>query len=236
MNNEERILAEAESIINASVERAETAHKAKQLEHFVRIESEMFKEFPFDDELAHLFHMTMVATTPDEVRELQAKRKASKRTQIIPPDDPTEEPNRAMAVELVCTSGDVYEMLRNKRASLTFANSDRSIGCIVRVAAFQSASAEKEGVKPSEATDKQDAIITIMMTDERIMTISRLSTDKGEIHTMETELEDFEPDKEKLLDAIFAYYIFPQMMKHQEPEMFEALLKDYADQAEKEEE
>lgn len=232
MDNEKDILAETESIINASAEQALTDHKAKQLRHFVTIESQMFEQFDFDDEWAHLFHMTMVATTPDEVRDLQAKRKADKRSKILPPEDPTEEPNRAMAVELVCSSGDVYEMLNDRKRALTFANSDRAIGCIVRVAAFQSASAEKEGVRPSEATDKQDAIITIMMTDERIMVISRLSKNKDEIHTMETELEDYEPEKEKLLDAILHYYIFPQMMKSQEPEMFQALIKDYANREE----
>lgn len=231
MDNEKDILAQAESIINASAEQVEKDHKAQQLKHFVQIESAMFEEFGFDDEGAHMFHMTMIANTPEEVRELQRNRTEQKRTNVIPPDDPNEEANRAMKVELVVSSGDAYEILKNRKMSLGFANEDNGIGCILRVAAHQSAEAESKGVKPSEALDKQDAIITIMITDERIQTISRLSKDTEEIHTQVIDMEDYEPDKERLLDALVMYYIFPKAMKQEEPKMFNALLKDYKEKS-----
>ena len=227
MNDEEKVLAEAENIINASAKDAENNHKANQLKHFVTIESEMFKQFKFDDEGSYLFHMTMVAETIQEVEELIADRKLSKMSTLVPPDDPTDIPNRAMRVELMA-QGDVFEMLGNRKMSLDFANSTKNLGCIVRVAAFQSASAKEEGVKASEATDRKDALVTIMITDKRILTISRTGDDENEIHTMEKDLEDYEPETENLLDALVAYFIFPQVLKQDEPELFEALLKDYS--------
>jgi hypothetical protein len=231
MDDNKDIVAEAERIINDSAEAIETEHKAKQLHHFVQIESQMYKEFGFSDEDAYLFHMTMIANTAEEVEKLRAERKEENLSRIIPPDNPDEEANRAMQVKCVVSSGDVYDILRNRNAALQFANQDNGIGCIIRVAAFQSAKAMKEGVKPSEATDKQDAIVTIMITEERIQTISRICTDSEQIHTQVIEIESYEPDKERLLDALVTYFIFPRMMKHEEPTLFNALLKDYEEKS-----
>ena len=90
-----------------------------------------------------------------------------------------------------------------------------------------------KGVKPSEAEDKEDCIITVMITNDCVQTIVRKGTNPDEIISQQSEIEDYEPGKQKLLDALFDYFFVPRMMRVNAPELFEALLKDYEAQERK---
>ncbi len=220
--NDERVIAEAEAIINNVAEESDKELKAEQLNAFVTIEAKMFETFGFDDEEAMLFHMVMVAQNPDEVA--QVKRKYG-HDRIL--NDEGEEVVKAMAVQLHEHSGDLYGLLHNKKDALKFASSDRSVGCIVRVGAYKSENAKDLNVAPSEAPDREDAIIVVMITNDVIQTICR--TSDGNTVTSQQITKDYEIGDSKLIDGLFHYYIFPQMMKAQAPELFDALMLDYKD-------
>lgn len=229
MDNEKDILAQAEEIVNASAKEMDGEMRKEQLKHFVAIEGEMFKHFGFDDEASYMFHMSVVAETPEEVAALDEKHKGTESMTIMNPSGDTEI-HSAMAVKAVSKSDNLYDLLNNKLGGLRFAQDSHSVGCIVRCGAFVS---ETEGVKPSEAEDKEDCIITIMITNDCVQTIVRKGTNPDEIISQQSETEDYEPGKQKLLDALFDYFFVPRMMRVKAPELFEALLKDYEAQEQK---
>lgn len=229
MDNEKDILAQAAEIVNASAKELDSELRSEQLRHFVAIESEMFKTFGFDDEASYMFHMSIVAETPEEVKALDEKMKDVRSMKVMNPNG-DEEIHSAMAVKAVGKSDNLYDLLNHKLGGLRFAQNKNSVGCIVRCGAWMSAT---EGVAPSEAEDKQDCIITIMMTNDCIQTIVRKSDNPDEIISQQSEIEDYEPGKQKLIDALFDYFFMPRMMRVNAPELFEALLKDYEAQEKK---
>lgn len=223
MDNEKDILAQAAEIVNASAKELDSEMRSEQLRHFVAIEGEMFKTFGFDDEASYMFHMSVVAETPEEVKALDEKMKDVKSMKVMNPNG-DEEIHSAMAVKAVGKSDNLYDLLGHKLGGLRFAQNKNSVGCIVRCGAWMSAT---EGVAPSEAEDKQDCIITIMITNDCIQTIVRKSDNPDEIISQQSEIEDYEPGKQKLIDALFDYFFMPRLMRVNAPELFEALLKDY---------
>lgn len=223
MDKEKDILAQAAEIVNASAKELDGEMRKEQLKHFVAIEGEMFKSYGFDDEASYMFHMTVVAETPEEVRALDEKMKGVKSMTIMNPNgDP--EIHSALGVKGISKSDNLYDLLNNKLGGLRFAQDKNSVGCIVRCGAFMSAT---EGVAPSEAEDREDCIITIMITNDCVQTIIRKSTDPDEIISQQSEIKDYEPGKQKLIDALFDYFFMPRLMRVNAPELFEALLKDY---------
>jgi hypothetical protein len=229
MNDEKDILAQAAEIVNASAEELDNEVKKHQLEHFVAIEGEMFKTFGFDDEASYMFHMMMVADTPEEVKAIEEQYKDTPSMTIMNPSNDGEI-HSAMAVKAVGKSGNLYDLLGNKLSGLRFAEDNNSVGCIVRCGAFMTPT---EGVIPSEAEDKEDCIITIMITSDRIQTIVRKSDNPDETITQQSNIEDYEPGKQKLIDALFDYYYMPRLMRVNAPELFKALVKDYEAQEKK---
>lgn len=223
MDKEKDILAQAAEIVNASAKELDSEMRSEQLRHFVAIEGEMFKTFGFDDEASYVFHMSVVAETPEEVKALDEKMKDVKSMKVMNPSG-DEEIHSAMAVKAVGKSDNLYDLLNHKLSGLRFAQNKNSVGCIVRCGAWMSAT---EGVAPSEAEDKQDCIITIMITNDCIQTIVRKSDNPDEIISQQSEIEDYEPGKQKLIDALFDYFFMPRLMRVNAPELFEALLKDY---------
>ncbi len=225
MENEKDILAQAAEIVNASAGEIDNEVKTEQLKHFVVIEGEMFKNFGFDDEDSYMFHMSVIAQTPEEVKalDLDPRYKDKPSMSVLNPNG-DEEVHSAMAVKAIAKSQDLYGILGDKLSGLRFAQNSNSVGCIVRCGAWMS---ESKDVKPSEAEDKQSCIITIMMTNDRIQTIVRKSESPDEIITQQSDLSDYEPGQQKLLDALFDYFLLPRLMRVNAPELFEALVKDY---------
>lgn len=217
-DNEKALLAEVANIINDSAESLDELPSDK-LKYFIRIEQAMHDSFGFHDN-GHLFQMVMVA---NNVQEVQDYKEHNPEAQMIRFAEDTDETNRAMRIHEV-GEGDMLDMLADKYSALSFANDDNNVGIVVRFGAFAT---KMDGVKPSEATDKQSCVMTILATQDKYWSCMRTENDPDNPATVEHKWSDYTDGEQKLLDGIKRYYHFPNMLKHTDNKMFNAVLADY---------
>ena len=224
MDNDEAIIKEAEAIINKSVEELEAHNSGGSIEHFVHLEAKIFESFGFDDK-SFLFTMAILATTEAEVDKLEISLDDPD-VQIIKPDEQEGKPNRAMGVKLTNVSGDVYNLLGDSLEALTLAKDDDVFSIIVRSGVHMSKTAAAEGVKPSEASDAVDGVLSLMCIDSKILSIFRRADNPDEAIKSEIDLKDYEVGSQKLVDALLYYWYYPHILYQEQPKLFKAAIKD----------
>ena len=222
MDNDEAILNELKNIIDESGKEVQAEFDKKPLEAFIEIEKNIFEQFGYEDD-SYLFSMEMVANSIDEVNEL-------KKTNTIRAIglDSQEIHNRAMRVSVI-GSGELFPMLDNLYESFKYADNDNNVGLIVRSGVYMSQTAKELGVEPSEAEDRQNGVITVLCTGDKITTLCRVEG-STEVTTQIVKCEDIEPGDQKLLDALMHFYFLPRLLKDSRPNIFKALMKDYGKQ------
>jgi hypothetical protein len=224
MDNDEAIIKEAEAIINKSAEELEAHDSGESIEHFVELEAKIFESFGFDDK-SFLFTMAIVATTEAEVAELEALA-PEPGVQIIKPDESKGIPNRAMGVKLATVNGDVFELLGDSLEALTLAKDDDVFSIIVRSGVHISKVSEEEGVKPSEASDATDGVLSLMCTGSKIFSITRRADKPDEPMNSEIDLKEYEVGSQKLVDALLFYWYYPHILRQEQPKLFNAAIRD----------
>lgn len=232
-NNDEAILSEAKDIINACADQLGKDEQETKTKHFAELERNIFQSFGFNDG-GHVFFMRMLAHNADEVVSLIEKLPNEVGVLDQARVDAGEKPNRAMGVSLVA-NGDLYTLLTDKHAAYTFANDEDAMGVIVRTGATISHKALELDIAPSEAPDKQDAVLTLMIADGFVYTAARNATTPDEVIAQEFDLKDYEVGSQKLIDALIHFYAMPRAIREQRPDVFAAMLKDYTIKAEMEE-
>lgn len=222
MTDEEAILNELKEIVDVSGKEIEAEFDEKPFEHFTVIESAMFDEYGYDDD-SYMFSMEMVAKTIAEVDEL-------KKTDIVHAVglDRHEIHNRAMRVKSMA-HGDIYGILGDLYESFKFAANEDIVGVIIRMGVFVSKTAGDLGVKPCDAPDKQNGVLTLLCSGDEILMISRIEH-SDEVTKKVTKVDKIEPGEQKLLDALMHFYFLPRILKDTRPNIFKALLKDYEKQ------
>ena len=219
MTDEEAILNELKEIVNVSGKEIEAEFDNKPLEQFVHIESAIFNDYAYDDD-SYMFSMEMIAKSIAEVDEL-------KKTETVHSVglDPQEIHNRAMRVSSMA-QGDIYTILDNLYLSFRYADDENVVGVIVRMGVFVSKTAGELGIKPCDAPDRENGVLTCLCSNDEILMISR-TENSDEVIKKVVKIHDIEQGEQKLLDALMHFYFLPLILKRSRPKIFRALMKDY---------
>lgn len=138
--------------------------------------------------------------------------------------------------------GDIKELLSNGAQMIRMHDQLPNLaGLMIRTEAWASKTAEKDGVKPSEAEDKQDIVIIASILANRMMFRIR-AKDTGEIlETKMMKVKEFTGKNYKGIEnqalelreeygevpyLLYAALYLPMMMRDRDPELFAALAKD----------
>lgn len=228
-NNE--LFAEVEQTLNEAKKEIEANNDTVWENNFKEIEQMLYRDRGMEED-TDLYLLESVAESAVAVMDFEKNLKDDIeiiRSSRLKPDDIA---NRAFGVAHVA-KGDLYELLGDRFASLLVADRDSVQGILLRMAVFMSETATNEGVKPSEATDKQDAIMVVLMIEGKVYAAVR-HADKPETPNYQIiNLEEYEGGM-RLIDAMVEFFVFPKYLKQENPELFKALLTDHKNKHEKE--
>ncbi len=145
----------------------------------------------------------------------------------------------------------VYTVLEDRAAGL-YLSSQRSnlVGSVVRTGAWTSPTAKDKGIKPSDCPDRESVTVTIYHAGSFMVALSR-DDKSGELIGDSQVYHVFEPNKDcdnkypgnnvqiadkciewlndthgRLPSAIYGLWVVPQAIKTDDPEMYDALIKD----------
>jgi len=181
------------------------------------IEEQTYKSFG-TSEKGYVFRIFMAGHSREEVDE---------RLEGVPNEnkiDLDEDYNAAIGVELLEETDDLHGSLQHFENGILLANAPDNVGFMVRVGAYRSALARDQDIKPSEASDKEDCLVTLCLTANRCYSIIRMPDNE----TIEQVIEssDYEHGEQRLVDAMLKFFVEPTNLKQDSPAVFTAMVMD----------
>ena len=219
---EKEILEELDKVGTSARSTIQDENIGLSMENIRMMETKIYEEFGTTDD-GFVFRIFTAANSQEEVEEL-FKDKSLSEVDMTNGGLIGGIPNAALGVELLERTDNIHRSLGFADNGILLANAPNNIAFMIRVGAWISANAFKENVKPSQATDKAECLITLCMTSNRIYSIVR--KESNEIIEDIIESEYYEAGSQCLVDAMIRFFVEPRQMRTEEPEMFKALLQD----------
>lgn len=232
MNDE--ILNEVEQIIEkANDDLRDNAGKELQ-ERLVELEANIWAE-KGASHLYELYILALEASSNEEAKEF-TKDMSDKDVVRIGHSD-SGEVNAVLSMKEILNSvhlgdeaGDLIQALANHKAAMYYSAYPNIAGYVFRTEAVGSPSSQHTGIAPSESDDKVDITVTGMITPQFLVSVVR-QHDTNEVITSDIiTLKDYNGDHGRLVDALIAFFVAPQILKKRDPELYEATLKDVMSQ------
>lgn len=230
MDNNE-LFAEVEQTLNEATKEIEASNDTVWENNFRQVEQILYRDRGMEED-TDIYLLESVAESAVAVMDFENNLKDDTeviRSSRMTPDDIA---NRAFGIAHAA-KGDLYELLGDRFASLLIADRDSVQGIMLRMAVFMSATATDEGVKPSEATDKQDAIMVVLVIEGKMYSAVRNINDPETPSYQTIDLTEYEGGQ-RLVDALIEFFVFPKYLKQENPEVFKALLTDHKNNHDKE--
>jgi len=230
MDNNE-LFAEVEQTLNEATKEIEASNDTIWENNFRQVEQILYRDRGMEED-TDIYLLESVAESAVAVMDFENNLKDDTeiiRSSRMTPDDIA---NRAFGIAHAA-KGDLYELLGDRFASLLIADRDSVQGIMLRMAVFMSATATDEGVKPSEATDKQDAIMVVLVIEGKMYSAVRNINDPETPSYQTIDLMEYEGGQ-RLVDALIEFFVFPKYLKQENPEVFKALLTDHKNNHDKE--
>jgi hypothetical protein len=162
-------------------------------EDFMSIEAGMWESMGNPDAEACVFIVEVSATTIDEALECRKNHPTA-----IHLNEPNPEATTGGMLTISSViQGEAYECLSSPHLMLELLEK-KPVGLIIRVGGWASQQTE---VKPSEADDKQEVVMTSMITSSAMYTITRNLATNEVLADIKPHF-DTEPGEQKLYDAM----------------------------------
>ena len=214
---EKELLKELERVTDSAMSEVLDERVGLTMDKIRIIEEHTYKSFG-TSEKGYIFRIFMAGHSREEVDEHLLQ---------VPDEnkiDLDENYNAAIGVELMEETDDINRSLSQYENGILLANAPDNVGFMIRVGAYRSAKALTEGVKPSDASDKEDCLITVCLTANRCYSIIR--TPDNEIIEQVIESSDYEAGEQKLVDAMLKFFVEPTNLKQNNPAVFTAMVTD----------
>jgi hypothetical protein len=212
----ENIHPEIESIMEDADESVLGPIREEALREFKKLESNMFDSLGDPHGEAQIFTIKASSVTEENIAEMG---KSDSKAKLIGKE--LSLGDTVMSLDAVYL-GDIYEGLADMRAASEIAMDKDICGVIFRVGGYASESALTTDIKPSEAEDRIDSIVTGMVTNGSLMTVCRL-LDSSTIESNYTSVEKHEMGESKLLDALMTFWFAPQQLMIKEPGLWQTI-------------
>lgn len=180
-------------------------------EDFLQIEEGIWKESGNPDGNATVWLVTVGASNIGEAKKKIAE--LSNDPSVIQvqlneiPDGVADDEGGMLAMLPAGTDGDVYELLQDPSVMLGIIESD-AVGLIARVGGWAST---EEGVKPSESATRRELVITCLVTNGAMYTITRM-LDNDDVICDILKHGDVEFGEQRLYDAMTMTFCLPSML------------------------
>lgn len=247
--NDKNIIESAESILNDAIQQEKETLKAEALRLFCQLEKSLWDNDPLT-EVYDLWAVRLAHKgTPESLHDYRhLNQQFDDKAVIINSPDTPEPCNSALAVRHAYSASEsmpenIVGLLHNLPAILMIhedLDDGPLVGLLLRTGGHAT---QRLDIRPSQDDDALDVVITTMILRGFIM--SRVRREDG------TELDDTPPqvtevaefrsldDKEAIVncleevaecgrvyEALYSAFIMPIMMKHVDPAMYAAVLKD----------
>jgi hypothetical protein len=179
---------------------------------FEEIESYMWKNLGDPQGHSQAWGVSIEATSMADAMDRIREMEESEVMTINKPDDLDSDEAGLLGIELLADGDDMYSMLFSRDLLMALAKKD-PVGLIVRVGAHASEKATGEDVRPSQASDAQDIVLTCLCTNAAVYTIIR-SVESGElIASHSAPCNEVEIGESKLIDAMLAAFMAPAILR-----------------------
>jgi len=216
-HNDSQVHPELESIIEEAEANLIGDIMESVSEDFRSIEKHMWEQFGDPDGVASAFGVTILADNMgdamDKVRETEGQV-----VTLNKPDDIDTDEGGLLGIEHLASHGDMYAMLFSRELIVKLIKNE-PVGLIVRVGGFGSEVAATEDVRPSEASDAKDVVVTAMCTNAGVYAIIRNAKTGELIGESNTSYDNVKNGESKMIDAMMASFMAPSLMR----DMFDQL-------------
>lgn len=179
---------------------------------FKMIEQGMWEQMGDPDGIATVWTVNILADNMADAMDKQVELGDSI-VQLNKPDDIDEPEAGLMGIHLIAQSGNLYSELLKPSTMLAVAEAD-PVGLIVRVGGFSSAEANDKGIRPSEADDREDVVVTVLCTNAVVYTIMRSVSNPDKDLVIDTKpVFEVTYGESKLIDAVMMTYMAPQVVR-----------------------
>ena len=191
---------------------------------FKMIEQGMWDQMGDPDGIATVWTVNILADNMADAMDKQVELGDSI-VQLNKPDDIDEPEAGLMGINLIAQSGNVYSELLNPKTMLAVAEAD-PVGLIVRVGGYSSKQAGKDGIRPSQADDREDVVVTVLCTNAVVYTIMRKVSNPNDDLIIDTKpVFEITYGESRLIDAVMMTYMAPQVVRGSgNEEMYEEFL------------
>lgn len=227
-NSEEQLLEEVRSVIDAEGLVVEIETEQDFREHFSMIEKALYDEYSFEGP-AYIFIETLVASTPEEVARLDTDYPDSRKLM-----GQESEVHGATRIELGA-QGDLWELLNSKISSFALANDDNVKAMYARCPIIVG-EGDNFDTPLSEQENKQDGVITAMVSNETVRFLIRRDSDPDDIIEQVINPKEYKMGDMRLVDALIYFWFFPRWIQHDSPELFKSMLEDLEEKYRKQQE
>lgn len=180
-------------------------------EDFLQIENGIWEESGNPDGDASVWLVTIGADSIGEAKKMIAEMgedSAVRHVQLNePPEGASDDDGGMLILKEVGSHGDVYELLANPRVMLGVVESE-AVGLIARVGGWAS---EEEGVKPSQSASRREIVITCLVTNAAMYTVTRM-LDNNDVVCDILKHGDVEFGEQRLYDAMTMTFCLPSML------------------------
>lgn len=196
---------------------------------FTEIEQFMWDKLGDPDGEGSIWNVVVLADNTGDAMDAVVNMDPETTIQMNKPDDlelGTGEEMGLLGIEAIGAYGNVYDGLLNAHTMLAVAERD-PVGLLIRVGGHGSSKAQDENVRPSEASDRFDVVVSVLCTSAAVYSIVRkIGSDEKPIMDM-TKITDVEVGQSRLVDAVMMTYMAPRVVRDlNSPEMYQSFLED----------
>lgn len=218
---DDNIHPDLEGIIEGASEALAKATLAATLSNYREIEQHLFESRGNPDTEAEIWLMKIEADTVEKARTYLE-------TQDNEPINKLSGDGDGLLSLALVASGDVYEGLNNRRLSFDVSLNSKGHGVAVRAGAWKAPALE--GMRASEHPDREEGVLTMFVSMDGIVVVSRTLTESDDKVAVEhTPIENYEMGESKLVDAIIKFWFGPRTLRDNSPVLFKAMLERLED-------
>lgn len=210
-NNLNEVHPDLEEILVGAEEQIATDVVESVREDFTQIEQFMWDKMGDPNGDATLWGVSIqadnMADAMDRITEMDNVMTINK-----PDDIPTSDEGGLLGIELLGEGGDMYGLLFSMDMMKTLVKKD-PVGIIVRVGGYASGKAQEENVRPSQASDASDVVVTCMCTNAAVYTIIRNAKTGESVHSQHQRIDQIEVGESKMVDALMACFMAPSILR-----------------------
>ncbi len=228
----DEIINEAQQIIDDAAKAIDTEAGKELTERLLTLEQSMWDDMGASH-LYEIYILALEASSREEVEQVLADKDGKDVIRIGA--EHQHEANGLLSMKQIMNSkdlgdeaGSLLDALAQPDAAMYYSTYPNMVGYAFRTEATATEIQDPETgeLRDTTGAERQDVTVTGMLTPTHFVTCVRNHVTGTVVASDPLEIKDYKGNGGRVLDALFAFTFGPQMIKREQPEIYEAMMKD----------